>query len=154
NMSDADIVSFIAGEHSLTPAADASGPTHPVVQQWNQSDLAFLRERARLLQAELWIEDDTLHFKTRDQRTSTEITLVNGNQLVRVEARADLAHQRTAAHMGGYDVQARESIDEEAAVDAVRGEAGAGRLGPEILEQSFGEYTTHRLREVPLAKDA
>ena len=31
----------------LTPETDASGPRYEIVQQWNMSDLAFLRERAR-----------------------------------------------------------------------------------------------------------
>lgn len=154
---DADIVRFIAGEHGLTPQVDVDGPTHAVVQQWNQSDLAFLRERARLLQAELWVDGESLHFATRDRRPAPEITLVNGNtqggvaanRLLVLNARADLAHQRSEVHVGGYDVSSREAIDESAAADAVRGEAGPGRLGVELLGQAFGEFPAHRLREVP-----
>lgn len=160
--SDADIVRFIAGEHGLSAEVDADGPTHAVVQQWNQSDLAFLRERARLLQAEIWLEDRALHFATRERRAAPEITLVNGdqeggteaNKLLALNARADLAHQRSEVHVGGYDVGAREKIDESASVDAVRGEAGPGRLGPELLDQAFSSFKGHRLREVPLSSDA
>src|SRR5207253_1669142 len=65
DVTDADIVQTIASEHGLSAQAEAPGPTYDVVQQWNQSDLAFLRDRARLLQAELWVQDDALHFKTR-----------------------------------------------------------------------------------------
>ena len=152
--SDADIVRAIAGEHGLTAAVDAEGPTYKVVQQWNQSDLAFLRERARLLQAEIWLDDETLHFATRDRRDAPALTLVNGNQIIRLTARADLAHQRSEAHVAGYDVAAREAIDEQATPDAVRAEAGPGRLGSEILAQAFAEYPTQRQREVPLATEA
>ena len=53
-----------------------------MVQQWNQSDLAFLRERARLVNAELWVEGSTLHFKSRPQRSAAAMTLVAGNQLL------------------------------------------------------------------------
>ena len=35
------------------------------------SDLAFLRERARQVRAEVWFADDKLHFKSRDKRTAT-----------------------------------------------------------------------------------
>jgi phage protein D len=129
-----------------------------VVQQWMQSDLAFLRERARLLQAELWVEGEALHFATRERRPAPEITLVNGNtqggqagnKLLLLQARADLAHQRSEVHLGGYDVATREAIDESAAADAVRSEAGSGRLGAELLGQAFSEFKSHRLREVPL----
>ena len=63
NVSDADIAQTIAQEHGLAAEADAPGPTYDVVQQWNQSDLAFLRERARLLQAEIWIRRTNCTFK-------------------------------------------------------------------------------------------
>jgi len=153
-VNDADIVRGIASEHGLQAETDADGPTHAVVQQWNQSDLAFLRERARLLQAELWLDDRTLHFATRERRPAAEITLVNGNQLLQLQARADLAHQRSDVHVGGYDVSSREVIDELATMEAVRAEAGPGRLGLELLGQVFAEFSSHRLREVPLDVNA
>ncbi len=150
NMSDADIASAIAAEHGLTPAVDADGPTYDVVQQWNQSDLAFLRERAREIQAEIWVEDETLHFKSRSKRTATELTLVQGNHLVSVRARADLAHQRTKVKVSGYDAAQREHIDEEAGGDAIQAEVSEGMTGPAVLERAFGERVSYRVREAPL----
>jgi len=150
NMSDADIASAIASEHGLTPSVDADGPTYDVVQQWNQSDLAFLRERAREIQAEIWIEDETLHFKSRSKRTATELTLVQGNHLVSVRARADLAHQRTKVKVSGYDAAQREQIDEEAGGDAIQAEVSEGLTGPSVLERAFGERVSYRVREAPL----
>ena len=150
NMSDADIASAIASEHGLTPAVDADGPTYDVVQQWNMSDLAFLRERAREIQAEIWVEDETLHFKSRSKRTATELTLVQGNHLVSVRARADLAHQRTKVKVSGYDATQREHIDEEAGSDAIQAEVSEGMTGPAVLERAFGERVSYRVREAPL----
>src|SRR3954451_11971686 len=54
---DVDVASRIAGDHGLTPNVGVNGPTHRVLAQLNQSDLAFLRERARALDAELWLTD-------------------------------------------------------------------------------------------------
>jgi len=54
--SDADVMRTVAQDHSLTPDIDVSGPTHKVLTQVNQSDLAFLRERARAVDAEVWVE--------------------------------------------------------------------------------------------------
>src|SRR5690606_29448693 len=92
NTTDAQIAEEIAREHGIAAEAAGSGPTYDRVQQWNQSDLAFLRERAAQIRAEVWIQDDTLHFQTRSGRRGTEITLVHGNQLLDVQLRADLAH--------------------------------------------------------------
>lgn len=149
-VTDADIAGRIAGEHGLTADADADGPTYDVVQQWNQSDLAFLRDRARLVQAEIWFADDTLHFKTRDKRTATELTLVQGNHIIELSARADLAHQRTKVKVSGYDASSRERVEEEAGEEAVRAEVSGGRTGPAVLSQAFGERASYRVREAPL----
>lgn len=147
-VSDADIARAIASEHGLTPDVDCDGPTYAVVQQFNQSDLAFLRERARLMAAEVWVADGKLGFKTRDKRGGTEVELVNGADILQLDVRADLAHQRAAVHVAGYDVAERDGIDEEAADTAVRGEAPQGRLGSEALA-GLGDYPSWRTREVP-----
>ncbi len=150
NMSDADIATAIASEHGLTPAADADGPTYDVVQQWNMSDLAFLRERAQRIQAEIWVEDETLNFKSRSKRTATELTLVQGNHLISARARADLAHQRTKVKLSGYDASQRDRIEEEAGADAIQAEVSGGLTGPAALQRAFGERVSYRLRDVPL----
>jgi uncharacterized protein len=150
NMSDANIAEAIASEHGLAAEVDAEGPAYDLVQQWNMSDLAFLRQRGRLIQAEIWFQEDTLFFKTRDKRAGTELTLVQGNHLVEVEIRADLAHQRTKIKVSGYEAAAREAIDEEAAADAVLAEVSDGLTGPAVLERAFGHRTSFRVREVPL----
>lgn len=150
NVTDADIASAIASEHGLTPSVDADGPTYDLVQQWNMSDLAFLRERARRIQAELWVEDETLNFKSRGKRTATELTLVQGNQLVSTRVRADLAHQRTTVKVSGYDATQRDRIEEESGSDAIQSEVSGGLTGPAALSRAFGERISHRVREVPL----
>src|SRR5215207_2515914 len=149
-VTDSDLAAQIASEHGLAAQTDAEGPTYDVVQQWNQSDLAFLRDRARLIQAEIWFADDALHFKTRDKRTATELTLVHGNHLLELSARADLAHQRTKVKVSGYDAEARERIEEEAGEEAIQAEISGGRTGVAVLAQAFGERASYRVREVPL----
>lgn len=150
---DEDLVRAIASEHGLTADVDAAGPTHAVVQQWNVSDLAFLRERARLLQADLWVLEGKLGFKTRDKRGGTEMSLVMGGNLVKLEARADLAHQRTEARISGYDIDERDSIDESADDSTLSAETSGGVSGVALMDQVFGETRTFRVREAPAAPD-
>lgn len=145
-----EIARGIAAEHGMAADVDVDAPAWDVVQQFNQSDLAFLRERARLVQAELWEEDDTLYFKQRPRRAGPEHTLTLGAELLSLRARADLAHQRTSVRVTGYDARHREAIDEEAGESAVRGESPAGRTGPAVLASAFGERPSHRAREAPL----
>ncbi len=152
DVSDDDIARAIAGEHGLGAEAASDGPTYDVVHQLNQSDLAFLRDRARLVQAEIWCDDRTLNFKSRPNRTATSLTLVAGNHLISAKLRADLAHQRTTVRVSGYDVQQRATIDEEAPADVVQAEVSGGRTGPSVLSSAFGERISHRVREVPLVE--
>ena len=149
-VSDADIARRLASEHGLSADTAADGPTYDVVQQWNQSDLAFLRSRAELVQAELWASDGTLYFKTRGNRTGTSVTLVQGNHLIAAEIRADLAHQRTKVKVSGFDASQRDRVDEEASGDAIQAEVSGGVTGPATLERALGERVTYRLRETPL----
>jgi phage protein D len=151
NKSDAEIAQAIAEDHGIEAAVAADGPIYRVVQQWNQSDLAFLRERGRLIQAEVWLEDDKLCFKSRSNRTATTIALVQGNQLIDVQVRADLVHQRTKVKIGGFDANQRDRIDETAGPEAIQGEISGGRTGPVILQMAFGERVSYRLRQNPLA---
>lgn len=153
SVTDADVATAIANEHGLTPDVDADGPTYDVVQQWNQSDLAFLRERARLVQAEAWVEEGRLCFKARTARSATELTLVQGNELLDVALRADLAHQRTAVRVSGYDASLRDVVDEEAGPDAVQAEIASGTTGASILSRAFGERSSYRVRQVPLVAE-
>ena len=46
DIDDTGVFNQIASEHKLTPKVNVQGPKHRVLAQVNQSDLAFLRERA------------------------------------------------------------------------------------------------------------
>lgn len=146
-MTDADIFTEIAGLHGLTAKTEIDGPRYNVVQQINQSDLAFLRTRARLVQAELWCDGQILHLASRQRRQGTVLTLVQGKELLSLRICADLAHQRSSARITGYDVSKRAAIDESAAADAVDAEITAGRTGPRIVERALGASVSMRVRD-------
>jgi phage protein D len=150
--SDADVARAIAAKHGLTPQVAADGPTYDVVQQLNQSDLAFLRERARRIQAELWAIDGALHLATRDQRRGTAVTLTRGSDLISVSVRADLAEQCTAVHLSGYNAATRAPIETQAPASTVDAEITGGRTGPQTLRKAFGALPGRRVREVPLVE--
>lgn len=150
NVSDEDLARRIASDHGLTPNVSAQGPTYDVVQQWNMSDLAFLRERARLVQAEVWTSEQTLYFKARPDRQATAVILTLGENLLAAQIRADLAHQRTTVKVSGYDAQNRDVIEEEAGSSAIQSEIARGRSGPSVLSQAFGDRVSYRVREAPL----
>ncbi|PBC67589.1 late control gene D protein (GPD) [Streptomyces sp. TLI_235] len=103
-VTDAELAVAVAREHGLRADVDAPGPRYDVVQQLNQSDLAFLRERARLIQAELWCTGATLHLRTRDTRPGTAVTLVLGRDLLsaRLTAGPPVGRAHTRPAGGGW----------------------------------------------------
>jgi uncharacterized protein len=147
------MVRDLAREHGLKADVAADGPQYDVVHQANQSDLAFLRERARLVQAEVWSTGNTLHFRSRTRRQSTSLTLVQGTHLLAVRLCADLAHQRSAVVITGFDARQQRVIDEQAGAEVVDAEITGGRSGPRLVERALGATTTYRVREAALTAE-
>jgi phage protein D len=134
DQSDADLMRTIASDHALTADIDASGPTHKVVAQVNQSDLSFIRERAHAVDAEVWVEGTTLHVKQRAARDAGSVELTWQNQLREFEVTADLAAQRTAVTVSGWDVAGKAAIKAEATASAISSEVGSDTSGVSILD--------------------
>lgn len=149
-LSDSDVFSQIAGDHGLSPSVGVSGPTHKVLTQVNQSDLAFMRERARALDAELWISDSTLNVQPRASRGTTSIQLTYGKELRELRVVADLAGQTTSFSVTGWDVAGKQAVTEQADDSVVSSELAGGDSGPSILKSAFGDRADALSNAVPL----
>jgi uncharacterized protein len=150
DVTDGDVARALADDHGLDADVTSGGPRYDVVQQLNQSDLAFLRERARLVQAELWCTGRTLHFRPRTERDGTQLTLVQGNHLTSVRLCADLAHQRSEVAVTGYDAGSKRTIDQRAGPDVLAAEVTSQRIGPRLVADTFERSGTMRVREAAL----
>ncbi|MGW1346192.1 phage late control D family protein [Kribbella sp. NPDC002412] len=145
--SDADVVSAVAAEHGLDAKTDVDGPTYPAIQQWEQSDLAFLRDRAQRLDAELWVDsEDVIHLAGRERRPGVELTLVQGNELIGLTARADVAHQRPTVEVRGWNHDAVKAVTHTADRAVVTAEITTGRSGVEIVSNLFQRSSISRSR--------
>src|SRR5438105_3645052 len=122
NMSDADLFQQVASQHGLRADVDVSGPTHKVIAQLNQSDLAFLRERARAADAEVWVSGDTLGVKMRSRRKTGDVTLTLGKGLLECSANADLAGQVSGFSVTGWDTSSKQAISYKATDTSLSGE--------------------------------
>jgi len=150
DMSSADIFKKIAGEYSLTPSIDVNSPTYNVVAQVNQSDLALMRERARAIDAEIWLKDKELNVKTRAKRGQNKISLKYGAQIREFSVIADLANQRTSVIAAGWDVAGKTAIKHEASDSVISGELGNDKSGISILKTAFGERKESLAHTVPI----
>lgn len=145
-----DVVASIAGDHGLRPDVDVEGISFPVLAQLNQSDLAFLRELARTVDAEIWLDGTSLHMQARARRQGAEAHLVYGQTLREFAVTADLAHQRTSVKVSGWDVDGKATIDEQATESTVSNELAGGLGGAALLQEKFGERTERLVHQIPL----
>ena len=153
DVTDADVFNQIASDYGLTPGVDVQSPTYKVLAQVNQSDLAFMRERARTIDAELWMDGRTLNVKTRSGRNGSTIEMTRGNQLREFRVLADLAMQRTSVKVSCWDVPGKQSLDQEASDDVISAEVGNDESGVSILKSKIGERKESLAHAVALNSD-
>jgi phage protein D len=153
-LSDADVAKAIAGEHGLRPDVSLPGPNHKVLAQLNQSDLAFLRERARALGAEVWVTGTTLAAKQRTgRRIGAPLTLAHGADLREARVIADLADQRTSVDVAGWDVAHKSAVKETAGESVLGGELASMDGGATVLSRAFAQRKEAVANAIPLTSE-
>jgi Bacteriophage probable baseplate hub protein len=150
NVTDADVMQTVAGDHGLNPNVTVSGPPHRVLAQVNQSDLAFLRDRARAIDAELWMSGRTLNVMPRSKRSGSPLRLAFGRELRSFSALSDLAGQRSSVAVSGWDVASKSALTHEADESALGGELGSDASGVSILKSALGNRKEAVVHSVPL----
>jgi phage protein D len=152
NVSDSDVINQVAADYGLTPQVDIQGgPTYKVLAQTNQSDLAFLRERARTIDAELWMDGTTLHAQSHVNRNAQTVKLSQGGQLRSISVSADLAGQSTSTTCNGWDVSSKSALQYEASDSILSSELNGGRSGASVLQSAFGQRKQALAHTVPLS---
>jgi phage protein D len=150
DVSDADVINQVANEHGLSPSVNLTGPTYKVLAQLNQSDLAFVRERARAIDAEVWMDGSTLNAKSHTSRNGGTLEMTYGNQLRQFTVLADLAMQRTSVAVNGWDVSSKGALQYEATDSAINSELNGDTSGVSILQSAFGKRKEALVHTVPL----
>ncbi|MCX9158487.1 contractile injection system protein, VgrG/Pvc8 family [Niveibacterium sp. 24ML] len=156
DMSDADVIRQIANDHGLQAEVSLSGDTHRVLAQANDTDLAFLRERARRGGFEIWADGDTLHAAERSSRRAAPVTLTTGASLRSFRVVADLAHQVSSVSIGGWDVAAKDALKGEAEASSLSSEGG-GQRGADLVSSKLSartEAVTHSFPATASEADA
>jgi phage protein D len=116
----------------------------------NQSDLAFIRNRARLMDAEVWIDGRQMFVTPRTSRNNGTVTLNFGQDLHDVRVTADLAGQRSSVSVNGWDVGGKAALTHEASEDVISNELNGDTSGISILKSAFGERKEALSQTVPL----
>ncbi len=150
DVTDSDVISQIANDHGLSPSVSVNGPTYKVLAQVNQSDLAFVRERARAVDAEVWMGGSTLNAKSHSSRDGGTLRMTYRNQLREFTVLADLAMQRTSVAVNGWDVASKAALQYEATDSVISSELNGDTSGVSILQSAFGARKEALAHTVPL----
>ena len=153
DVTDADVIKQIATDHGLSPSIDLSGPTYKVLAQVNQSDLAFIRERARSIDAEVWMDGNTLNAKSHTGRNGADLQMTYGNELRDFTVLADLAMQRTSVAVNGWDISSKSALTYEATESAISSELNGDTSGVSILQSALGARKEALAHTVPLNQE-
>lgn len=149
DITDSSLFSQIASAHSLQAQVDVTGSQHTVLAQLNQSDLAFMRERARAVDAELWVEGTQLHVQARGNRRAGNVTLSYHQGLRELVVTADLASQVSGFTVSGWDVQGKQAISHRATESAISGELSGTTSGSAVLSRALGTRDQQIVHALP-----
>jgi phage protein D len=141
---DSDIASQIAADAGLTAQVEGTAVTLDYVLQHNQSDLQFLRQRARRIGYEVVVEDKTLHFRPHQNAASEVLTLTWENDLIEFHPRLTTLEQVGQVAVRGWNPKDKEAVVAEAAAGSESSTMGGTTGGPSAADGAFGQssYTS------------
>jgi phage protein D len=151
DLSDAHLFQTVASQYGLQTKVNVSGPTYRVLAQINQSDLAFLRERARAIDAELWIDGSTLNVQSRNQRETDDVTLTFGQGLLEFSVLADIASQASGFVVSGWDVVGKQALSYRATATVLAGELNGDQAGATVMASAIGSHDQQIVHDLPFS---
>jgi phage protein D len=136
NSKDSDIVSKIASEAGLSAKVEATTEVHKHVFQDDQSDFAFLHERARRIGYELYVDDKTLNFQ-KPKTNRGEVALDWGVNLRSFRPRITLAQQVNKVTVKDWDLVTKKEVVGTASSSSVQPAIGLGKWGGQAAQSAL-----------------
>jgi phage protein D len=149
---DSEIAGDLALEHGLRLVGPQTKVIHPYVLQADQTDLAFLRARARPLGFVVRVDDTKLHFAPRGLTGSPVATAALGDNLLEFFVRTSVLGLAGAAEARGWDPAAQKAIVGKAS--KVPSLMGGKTAGFRRADESFSAQVTRADGPIVIADDA
>jgi Bacteriophage probable baseplate hub protein len=136
---DSEIASQIASESGLTGQAEDSKVTHEYVVQANQTDMDFLRDRARRIQYEVMVDDKKLIFRAAAHAKSEIMTIAPMDHLLEFYPRLTSTGQVGEVNVRGWNPKEKKEIVGKGKSGDEVSTMGGQKSGPKLAEEAFGE---------------
>jgi phage protein D len=133
---DSEIAQQIATERGLSAKVVDSKTTHEYIVQANQTDMAFLQERARRIHYEIVVEDKVLHFRPVAYDSAPVLSLSIDNELSEFRAQLSSAGQVSRVKASGWNVKDKKAIVARASSYPSMGGQSSGAA---LVGKAFGE---------------
>lgn len=128
NKKDSDLANDIAQQANLSAEVETTQAVYDLIYQHNQSNLAFLMQRAWRIGFECFVADGKLYFR-KPPTNESGLTITWGNDLLSFRPRITLAEQVDEVIVKGWDPEKQEPIV---------GRASRGNLYPKVEEPKDG----------------
>jgi phage protein D/phage baseplate assembly protein gpV len=139
-MTDSDLATRIAQEAGLRADVDSTSQVYEHVLQDNQSEMDFLRSRAKRIGYEAYTRDETLYFKKPGgDPGGTPLGLEWGDKLKAFRPRLTLAEQIDEMVVKGWDPKTKTEVTGSATSSEASPEIGETQSGAELASEAFGD---------------
>lgn len=137
----AQIARQVASNLGLTPVLDGLDANIGAQQQFNESDLHFLRRLLARHDADVQIVGGELHASPRSQAQRNAIQIDWNSQLKQVRVLADLSHQVTKTTATGWDYSQGQAISATSQTSSFG--PGSGKTGKDWVGQALAARSEH-----------
>jgi phage protein D len=135
------IAQQVATNLGLTPVLDGLDATIGAQQQFNESDLHFLRRLLARYDADVQIVGTELHASPRAQAQRNSIEIDLNSQLKQVRVLADLSHQVKQITATGWDYNQGQAISVTSQTTSFG--PGSGKTGTDWMHQALSSRSEH-----------
>jgi phage protein D len=151
NIKDSDLANQFAGGAGLSAQVDATSTVYEHLYQDNQSDLAFLMQRAWRIGYECFVDDGKLYFR-KPPSSGTTVTLSWGKDLLSFFPSMTLAEQVDSVEVKGWDPKTLKAILGKSQKGTLYPKNGDNKDGAKWAS-SFGTGK-HTLVDIPVVSQA
>jgi phage protein D len=137
----AQIVQQVASSAGLTPVSGGLDGDIGTQEQFDESDLHFLRRLLARYDADLQVVGGELHASPRAQAQRNAIELEINSQLKEVRITADLAQQVTGVIVTGWDFKQGQAISATSGTSSIG--PGSGKTGKQWMQQTLADRSHH-----------
>jgi phage protein D len=136
---DKQIAQKIAAQNGLGFQGDDTGPSQPLVPQDNMDDIAFLLERAKRINFEVFVKDDVLYFVKCREGQDPVLTLEWGTSLMSFSPSLTLSKQVSKVTVRSWHPSEGRLIQKTAERSKLSDISSGGKNAGQVLDEAIGE---------------